>query len=95
MRNESPSCLNPYKSAYTFGLMYPFLFILIIFLLLALILWVDWRCGWRLCYSHITDRKEKMGDALHVENEEQRERRIQREKENMRFNKQVPDYVKQ
>jgi len=94
MRNESPSCLNPYKSAYTFGLMYPFLFILMIFLLLAIILWVDWRCGWRLCYSHITDRKEKMGDTLHVENEEQRERRIQREKENIRFHKEVPDYVK-
>jgi len=94
-KNESPSCLNPYKSAYTYGLMFPFLFILLIFLLMALILWVDWRCGWRLCYSHIIDREERRKDALHVENEEQRERRIQREKENMKLNKKVPGYVKQ
>jgi len=94
MRNESPSCVNPYKSAYTFGLMYPFLFILLIFLILAIILWVDWRCGWRLCYAHITAREEKMRDALHVENEEQRERRIQREKENTKLKKEVPGYVK-
>lgn len=95
MRNESPTCLNPYKSAYTFGLMYPFLFILLIFVMLAIILWVDWRCGWRLCYAHITEREEKMKGALHVENEEQKERRMQRERENMRLNKEVPGYVKQ
>ena len=75
--------------------MYPFIFILILFLMLAFILWVDWRCGWRLCYAHITERKERMKDALHVENEEQKERRMQRERENIKLNKEVPGYVKQ
>eukprot|EP00092_Neocalanus_flemingeri_P004719 GFUD01005084.1.p1 GENE.GFUD01005084.1~~GFUD01005084.1.p1 ORF type:complete len:416 (-),score=117.14 GFUD01005084.1:751-1998(-) len=93
-RNKSNICMNPYKSAYTFGLMYPFLFILLLFVLLAIILWVDWRCGWRLCYSHITERTERMNDALHVENEEQKERRIQRETENTRLNKNISEYIK-
>ena len=36
-----------------------------------------------------------MKDALHVENEEQKERRMQRERENIKLNKEVPGYVKQ
>merc|ERR1712123_376530 len=67
-RNETPICLNPNTSLYKFGLLFPFLFILLIIILLGIILWIDWRCGKRLLYSHITQREK---DALHVENEEQ------------------------
>jgi len=77
-RNEKPICLNPNASLYKFGLLFPFLFILLLFILLAIILWLDWRWGRRLLYSHITHRKM---DALHVENEERREKRLQREKQ--------------
>jgi len=76
-RNETPLCLNPNSSLFKFGLLYPFLFILLLFILMAIILWIDWRCGKRLLYFHITQRKK---DALHVENEDQKIRRMQREK---------------
>ena len=42
----------------------------------AVVLVLDWRCGSRLLYSHITERET---DRLHIENREQRERRLLRE----------------
>lgn len=77
MRNEAPVCINPNASPIKFGLFYPFLFILLLIILLAIMLWIDWRYGKRLLYSHIIKREK---DALHVENEDQKERRIQRQK---------------
>eukprot|EP00092_Neocalanus_flemingeri_P030234 GFUD01032813.1.p1 GENE.GFUD01032813.1~~GFUD01032813.1.p1 ORF type:complete len:404 (+),score=102.04 GFUD01032813.1:85-1296(+) len=75
-RNQTPICLNPNSSLFKFGLFFPILFILLLIILLGIILWVDWRCGKRLLYFHITQREK---NAIHVENEEQRERRLQRE----------------
>ena len=43
----------------------------------ALALVLDWRWGRRLLYSHITERES---DRLHIENQDQRERRLNREK---------------
>ena len=43
----------------------------------ALVLVLDWRWGRRLLYSHITERES---DRLHIENQDQRERRLNREK---------------
>ena len=43
----------------------------------ALVLVLDWRLGRRLFYTHITERES---DRLHIENQEQRERRLNREK---------------
>ena len=44
---------------------------------MALVLVLDWRLGRRLLYTHITERES---DRLHIENQEQRERRLNREK---------------
>ena len=41
----------------------------------SLILLLDWRWGRRVLYTHITSR----GDHLHIETQEQRERRMARE----------------
>ena len=42
--------------------------------ILALI--IDWRSGRRVLYTHITSREKA---PLHIETEEQRERRLRRE----------------
>ena len=76
-RNQTPLCLNPNYSQIKFGLIFPFSFILLLIIVLAILLWLDWRYGKRVLYSHIVKREKS---ALHVENEEQRERRIQRQK---------------
>ena len=72
-------CLNPNASLYKFGLFYPFLFILLLILLLGILLWMEWRCSKRLLYAHIIKREK---DALHVENEDQKTRMIQGQKMN-------------
>lgn len=84
-RNQKEVCLTPYKAPLKFGLIFPLIFILLLVLLLAIILWVDWRYGKRRLYFHITEREERRNDPLHVETEEQRERRIQRERETARL----------
>jgi len=78
-RNKKEACINPYKSPVKFGLIFPFLFILLLILLLAIILWLDWRFGKRRLYFHITEREERRQEPLHVETEEQKERRVLRE----------------
>ena len=75
-RNQKDICLNPNRTLYYFGLLYPLLFILLLILLMAIILWLDWKFGKRIFFFHITERKD-----LHVENEEQKTRRLQRERE--------------
>ena len=80
-RNQKEICLNPNKIIYYFGLLYPLIFILLLVLILALLLWLDWRYGKRMLYFHITEREHLQGDSLHVETEEQRGRRLQREQE--------------
>jgi len=85
-RHTQPRCLEPYTEPLKFGMMYPFLFILLLFILLAIILWIDWRCGKRLLYVHITERDVRGKDHLHVETEQQKERRIQREREKLKLN---------
>jgi len=74
-RHKSGACEDPYKSSYTFGLIYPNIFFFLLVALLAIVLWIDWRCGRRLCYGHILERKEN----IHVEDAQERARRIQRE----------------
>jgi len=76
-RNKTPLCLHPHYSSVKFGFIFPFLFILLLVILLAVVLWLDWKFGKRMLYGHIVKREKS---ALHVENEEQRERRIQRQK---------------
>ena len=44
----------------------------------ALVLIVDWRYGKRMLYTHITSREQ---DPLHIENEDQRVRRLKRERQ--------------
>jgi len=65
-RHTQPRCLQPNKPLLQFGLLFPLLAILLIALLTAVALWVDWRCGRRLLYSHII-RREKA--PLHIETE--------------------------
>ena len=43
-------------------------------MILALI--IDWKSGRRALYTHITSREK---DPLHIETQEQRERRLRRE----------------
>ena len=43
-------------------------------LIAALILFLDWRYGRRVCYGHILERE----DHIHVEDEKSRRRRIER-----------------
>ena len=73
-RHTSGSCKDPYRSTYKFGLIVPIIVLFIATILLALILWIDWRFGKRLCYGHILQREE----GIHCEDENQRIRRIAR-----------------
>jgi len=84
-RHTLPRCIEPYTEQLKFGMMYPFIFILLLIAILALILWLDWRYGRRWLYFHITEREVRGKDALHVEDEQQKERRIQREREKQRL----------
>jgi len=84
-RHTQPRCIEPYTEPLKFGLMFPFLFIILLFLIMALLLWVDWRCGKRMMYTHITERDVRGKDALHVEDEQQKERRMQREREKLKL----------
>jgi len=73
--HKSGICKDPYKSSYTYGLIYPYIFFFLLVILLAISLWVDWQYGKRLCYSHILSRE----DGIHVEDADERSRRLQRE----------------
>jgi len=84
-RNQKEVCLTPYQAPLKFGLLFPFLFILLLVAILAIILWLDWRYGKRRLYFHITEREERRKEPLHVETEEQRVRRLAREQETTRL----------
>jgi len=88
-RNQKDICLNPNRTFYYFGLLYPLLFIILLILLIALLLWIDWKYGKRILFSHITERKYLQRDSLHVENEEQKTRRLQREREQQTRTEQI------
>lgn len=88
-RNQKEICFNPNRIVYYFGLLYPLLFILLLILLMALLLWLDWKFGKRIFFFHITERKNLQRDALHVENEEQKTRRLQREREQQARSEQI------
>lgn len=79
-RNQKQVCLAPYEAPLKFGLLFPFLFILLLVLVLAAVLWLDWRHGKRRLYFHITEREERRREPLHVETEDQKERRLLRER---------------
>merc|ERR1719357_761853 len=72
-RNQKEVCISPFQAPIKYGLVFPFAFILLLVLLLAVLLWLDWRYGKRMLYFHITER------------EEQKERRLQRERESARL----------
>merc|ERR1712002_613472 len=44
-RHQSDICNNPYESSYKLGLIYPYIFFLLLIALLAIVLWLDWRYG--------------------------------------------------
>ena len=67
-------CVSNYTSAL-------FNFELSIFDSVTLILIIDWKCGKRIFYTHITNREQ----PLYVENLEQKERRIKRDKKKKKF----------
>ena len=79
-RNQKEVCISPFQAPIKYGLVFPFLFILLLILLLAIVLWLDWRYGKRMLYFHITEREERRNEPLHVETEEQKERRLERER---------------
>lgn len=75
--NQAPLCLeSPAATFWRFGLIAPFLAMLLLVLLLTLALIIDWKYGKRIFYTHITNRE---ADPLHIENSEQRDRRLIRE----------------
>jgi len=84
-RNQKEVCISPFQAPIKYGLVFPFAFILLLVLLLAVLLWLDWRYGKRMLYFHITEREERRNEPLHVETEEQKERRLQRERESARL----------
>ena len=73
-RNQKEVCISPFQAPIKYGLVFPFLFFLLLVLLLAVVLWLDWR------YFHITEREERRKEPLHVETEEQKESRLERER---------------
>ena len=79
-RHAQPSCDQPDTLWLYFALLLPLVFIIILIILLAVILWLDWRYGGRILYGHVTKRKYKPGGDLHVENAESRARRLDRER---------------
>ena len=79
-RNQKEVCISPFQAPIKYGLVFPFAFILLLVLLLAVLLWLDWRYGKRMLYFHITEREERRNEPLHVETEEQKERRLERER---------------
>jgi len=88
-KNQKEMCLNPNRIIYFFGMLYPLLFILFLILLMAILLVLDWKFGKRIFFFHITERKYLQGDSLHVENEEQKTRRLQREREQQARTEQI------
>ena len=79
-RNQKEVCISPFQAPIKYGLVFPFMFILLLALLLAVVLWLDWRYGKRMLYFHITEREERRNEPLHVETEEQKESRLERKR---------------
>jgi len=76
-RHTQPLCTaSPAETFLKWGLLAPFLAMLLLIILVILALIIDWRSGRRVLYTHITSREKA---PLHIETEEQRERRLRRE----------------
>jgi len=75
--NQGPLCKATIAENFIkFGLLAPFLAFLLLAILFTLILIIDWKCGKRMFFTHITARSS---EPIHIENAEQREKRLKRE----------------